>query len=229
VTEEKYILQSPNTEGPAITSVFYYIMSLLNTSPPRFYLIPDVESGLNLNRAIDKDKNLKVFTAGNQVLTGYNEKELIYLLFRHLIYTYDEYILVKLFRNNSELFTVLLGAIRFGNPRLKIEGDQKIINKTANQIDDLLPREVQSELRALVKELTFNGKLPDFNYYIKNLELLAIKLSFLLIHDIETSFRMTEVFFKHSPFKLNRQKFIITKFSISDEYFKLRQQFNLNL
>ncbi|MGM0595624.1 MAG: tetratricopeptide repeat protein [Myxococcota bacterium] len=228
-TGKNAVLQSPDTEGPAITSVFYYIMSLLNTPPPLFYLMPDVESGLNLTRAIDKDRNLKVFTAGNQVLTGYNEKELIYLLFRHLIYTYDEYILIKLFRNNTELFTVLLGAIRFGNPRLKIEGDQKIINKTANQIDDLLPLEVQSELRSLVKELTSNGLLPDFYNYINKLELLSIKLCFLLIHDIEAAFRITEVFFKHSPLTLNRQKYIITKFSISDEYFKLRQQFNLNL
>ncbi|MBU1239306.1 tetratricopeptide repeat protein, partial [Myxococcota bacterium] len=182
--------QSPHIEGPTFTSMFYYVIDTYGFSAPPLYLLPEDDSALRISAMVVNHEVVKVVTAGHQLLRGLMEKDLAFIIGRDLIYLLPGYLLIKLLPSRSELVTLILGAIKLSNPRISFGDNERIVNKAANQIADLIPSAVINHLSDIIRDVSDHGTIPDIDGYIDRARLSSHRIGFLLSQNINTALEL---------------------------------------
>jgi Tfp pilus assembly protein PilF len=226
----KEIAQTPQGEGPTFNKIYYYILKAYGFSAPDLFLLPEEKEGLIHKTIISDNKIKKIVTAGGNLLSGHLEKDLAFMLTRDLLYLLPGYYLIKLLPSRSELVTVVLGAIKLANPRIDMGSNERVVNKTANQLHPLIPEDLVAHLSSLVKEISPDGQIPDIDGFINRTRLSSHRAAFLLSQDIVTALKLIkEEDTPEGSYSYEQKKKALIKFAASKTYFKLREKLNLTI
>lgn len=220
--------KDPFTSTEAFARIFGTVVRVLNLPLPELYVRYDQAFGLQY--AITEPPASVV---GQALLTGYSPQDLTFIIAKHLAYYRGEHYIRLLEPTVAGLKTLLLAAIRVASRNFQLPQD------IANQImpviqliqGGLLPIQME-QLNKVVKAFLESNAAVDLKKWGSSVELTACRVGLLLCNDLEVAVRMVNA----EPPGLSdvspkeKVKDLIL-FSVSEEYFRLRQVlgFSINI
>ena len=207
--------QDPNARA------FGVVGSVLNLMLPEIYVTP--QQPMLLQYAITEPPASVV---GAPLVAGrLPPHELIFIVTKHLAYYRGEHYMRFLEPTVAGLTTLLLAAIKVGNPYFQLSQDlTKQVTPVVQIIrKGLLP--VQMEQLGSVARAFVNSKAPmDLKKWVTSVELTACRAAFLLCNDLETAAKIVSAEppgISDVPPKDKINELIL--FSVTESYFKLRK------
>jgi len=212
----------PNTHTGAFPRTFGFVAQVLGLPPPRLFLRTDVPGGLT---------HLRVFPlaslCGSTLLSGFQPLDLMFIAARHLSDYRPEHYIRTLMPSNTELKTVLMASLRIAN---LVPGDAQI-DQTAQEIRKYLQAPQLDAIGTLGRRFVAAGARTDVKKWLQGVEITSCRAGFLVCNDLETAARMIQALGATGPVDLAPKDKIkeLVLFSVSEEYFRLRQALGIQI
>ncbi|MFH1437529.1 MAG: tetratricopeptide repeat protein [Pseudomonadota bacterium] len=225
-THKAYNLKRKDRQDPVAgqdpnARAFGVVGSVLNLMLPEIYVTP--QQPMLLQYAITEPPASVV---GAPLIAGrLPPQELLFIVTKHLAYYRGEHYMRLLEPTVAGLTTLLLAAIKVGNPYFQLSQDvTKQVTPVVQIIrKGLLP--VQMEQLGSVARAFVNTKEPmDLKKWVTSVELTACRAAFLLCNDLQTAAKIVSAEppgISDVPLKDKINELIL--FSVSEPYFKLRK------
>ncbi len=200
-----------------------FAMSLQVLSPdvrPRLFLRSDMPYGLKSELVTPP-----ATTCGMLLLRGYKPKDLQFITAHHLAYHRAEHYIRKMLPSAQELREALIVAMRSVG-----EGTPEAEKVWALLRTKMQPAQIE-EIAKACKIFAKRGMRTDIKRFIQTVELTACRAGFLVSNDLESSIAMLSQLESAGPDDLSpseKTKELIL-FSVSQEYFRLREAIGITL
>ncbi|MBX3270938.1 MAG: tetratricopeptide repeat protein [Sandaracinaceae bacterium] len=219
---------SPKYEvNPADSTVtfartFGFVANVLGLPCPRLFLRTDVPGGLTA---------LPVWPlasiSGATLLSGYQPNDLMFVVGRHLADYRPEHYIRTMLRSNTELKTVLMAGLRIAGV---LPASEPAIEAAAQQLAPKMQPAQVDALRRLGKRFVDAGARTDIKRWLQAVELTACRTGFLVCNDLDTAARMVTQLPAAAvdvPPKDKVKELVL--FSVSEEYFRLREHLGIRI
>jgi tetratricopeptide (TPR) repeat protein len=219
-----------STDQLLFSKVFNYVNQVLNVLQPELYLRPEQPMGLALANCQEKGALIPSFVVGADLLQGRPEKELAFAIARQLTFLRPEHYLRLAVPTVSELKIVFLAALKLVQPQMPVKADPNIVGQYVDAMRRTVAPAVLEQLALVVQKFIQAKGEADINKWTQAVELTAHRAGFILCNDLETAAKMVST--EPVPVGGMSAKDKIRElvlFSISEDYFSVRQHLGLNI
>jgi len=204
-----------------ICHVFKMVSGILNMQIRELYRRDD-EQGFNIYFTDPQS----IFV-GHDMLQGKTEKELGFLIGKHLTYLHPNFYLAAVFPH-SMLKTALIAALKVCDPSISVKVDDKQLGDVFNNLNKMMPPNKRAELEQIVTAFRSSGREIHLNKWKGNVELTANHAGFLVCNDIQVAIKMIKAQTKPmSNISVTDKIKDLAIFTISDAFFKLRESLGI--
>lgn len=202
---------------------FFFVTNVLGLPPPRLFLRTDITGALD-HRPVQPLATL----AGPPVLSGLSPSDLMFVAGRHLSDYRPEHYIRTMLKSNTELKVVLLAGLRIAN---LVPASDPAVEQTAQQLAARMHPAQRDALVSLGKRFVQAGARADVKKWLQSVELTACRAGFLVANDLETAARMVSQLGAQGPVDLPPKEKVkeLVLFSISEEYFRLREHLGIRI
>lgn len=210
---------------------FQYVNQILKVSMPLLY-IQQQRLGFGYELlSIDKQFYPAV-VAGADLLSGKDDKEVVFLIAKNLSYMRPEYFLIRALKMNQATIKVILrAAMVMVNNKIPIpRGEEQAIAQLIQKLSLSIPPALVSQLKAVVDKAVAEGNDVSTTAWMQHAELAANRAGLVLCNDLVVAGRMVQT----DPTPLStltikdKIKDLIM-YGISEEYFQLRESLGLTI
>jgi tetratricopeptide (TPR) repeat protein len=218
----KYLV-NPAESTVTIARTFGFVAQVLGIQAPRLYLRPDVQGGLS---------HLRVFPlaslSGATLLQGFQPQDLMFICARHLSDYRGEHYIRTLMPSNTELKAVLMASLRLAN---LIPAEDQQAEQFAKEMRPKMQPAQLDVIGTLGRRFIQAGARTDVKKWLQGVEVTACRAGFLIANDLDTAARMITALGASGPVDLPPKDKIkeLVLFSVSEEYFRLRQALGIQL
>jgi tetratricopeptide (TPR) repeat protein len=228
VTDKQAGLHAKDQVDLATTTVsfartFKFVSDVLGIPTPRLFLRTDVQGGLT-HRPVFPLASL----CGGTLLSGFSPPDLMFVSGRHLSDYRPEHYIRSMLNTNTELKTVLLAALRIAEV---IPSSDPAVDETARQILTKMQPANRDALRTLGRRFVDAGAKTNIKRWLQAVELTSCRAGFLVCNDLETAARMVTQLPAAGPVDLPPKEKVkeLVLFSVSEEYFTLRERLGIRI
>jgi tetratricopeptide (TPR) repeat protein len=214
----------PATSTVTFARTFGFVSQVLNLSiVPRLFLRPDAQGGLTFVPG----SNPPASVCGASLLSGFSPQDLTFVIGRHVSYYRGEHFIRTLLSTHTELRTILLSAMAMAGVGPK---DPQLAPTMQALQSKLGPAQFEA-VRTVAKRFVEAGGNTDLKRWMQAVELTGCRAGFLLCNDLETAARMIQSLPPEGPTDLPPKEKIkeIVLFSVSEEYFRLRESLGIQI
>ncbi len=211
-----------------------YAAQVMNVAVPDIYVNERSPGALDIINASDKNQLLPSFAAGQGVLQGKSEKEIVFLCGRYLDLLRPQHILrppSPILPTKTEQKTALLSAIAMVRTDFPVPAQmQPNVQAYLPEMRKRIPPQVLEQLGAIVSRFLTNAPRLDMNTWNQGVDATGHRVGFILCGDLEVAARSisaepTEVGGLQVKDKIKD----LVLFSISEDYFKIRQALGMTI
>ena len=214
----------PMTSTVTFAKTFGFVMQVLNIPiQPRLFLQQQAPGGLTHIPG----SNPPAVIAGSTLLSGYTPMDLMFVNGRFLSYYLSEHFVRTLFQSHTELRMLLLAALRISG----MGPADPQVDAWAGQISQHLTAAQQDGLRAVCRKFIEAGGSTDIKKWMQSVELTGVRAGFLLANDLEVARKMIQALPPEGSVDLPPKDKLkeLVLFSVSESYFKLREQLGIQI
>ncbi len=208
----------------ALARQFKLAQDVLNvTIPVRLFIQKELSGALR----DESRSNPPAIITGYTLLSGYRPVDLAFVCGRHLTYYRGEHFIRTMYRSHTELRTLLLAAMRV----VGMGGGDASVESTAKQLAKHMDQPHLDVLKQIVRKFVDAGGQADVKRWMQAAEVTALRAGLLLCDDVDTAVRMTQQIASESTADLAPRDKVkeIVIFSISESYFRLREQLGIQI
>jgi tetratricopeptide (TPR) repeat protein len=213
------------------TKVFGYVNQVLGVPQPELFLRPELPGELEMAPAREKGQPIPSFVVGSNLLQGRPEKELAYVIGKKLsLMRSDHFVrwptVVPTITNLRALF---LAALRLVSPKIEVKPDlAPVVAQYQDNLRKLTPPQMAEQLAVVVQRFIAAKAEADVNKWATAVDLTTTRAGFLVCNDLDVATRLAQ----SEPVSVGvadpKDKVLdLVQWSISDEYFALREQLGL--
>ncbi len=215
--------QDPATSSVALVKSLAASANALSLPTPWIFIRPTQPGGLGFVPS----EPIASF-AGSGLLSGLTPQELAFVAAKHMAYYRNEHYARVLFPTTQELTSIMLACIKL------VKSDQELpaeAQQTAQQLAPLVAQDpiANEGLRKVVRYFLDQGGASNIKRWYQTVELTAARAGFLLCGDLDIAKKMLamEPGLPGDVSPGEKLKDVIL-FSISDNYFTLREALGIN-
>ncbi|MBW2460786.1 MAG: hypothetical protein JRH11_04010, partial [Deltaproteobacteria bacterium] len=215
----------PATSTVSFARAFGFVSQVMNLRiVPRLFLRPDAQGGLMHVPGSNPPATL----CGASLLSGFSPQDLTFVIARHLAYYRSQHFIRTMMTTHTELRLVLLAGLRIAG--VAPAGDPQIESMAQQLKARLAPAQFEA-LKSVAKRFIEAGGSTDLKRWMQTVELTGCRAGFLLCNDLETSARMIQSLPPEGPSDLPPKEKIkeLVLFSVSEEYFRLRESLGIQI
>jgi hypothetical protein len=168
---------------------------------------------------------------GQLLLSGFTPQDLTFEIGRHLAYYRGEHYIRWVEPTTAGLRILLLSAVKAVNPQFKTPPDPSgVLDQTVATLASSLTPAAKEQLGGLVRKFIQKTGEADIKKWINAVEMTACRCGFLLCNDIQSAARMIQnqaATVGDVPAKEKIKELVL--FSVSEQYFKLRQALGVTI
>jgi tetratricopeptide (TPR) repeat protein len=214
------------------SKLFYYVAQVLNVPLPEVFLVEDnKQADIQLANFIDKTELVPSFVVRPHLLQGKTEREIAFLSARRLAFMRPEYYLKLLLPTNTELKVALLSAIAMMRRDFPIPPDTvPLVQQYLPEVQKRMPPQMVEQLAAVVNRFIQAAPAVDLAKWGHSVDATTHRAGFVVCGDLEVAARMVsaEPVIVGGPALKDKVKELVL-FSISEEYFAVRNQMGLTI
>ena len=213
----------PANSTVTFARTFGFVANVLGMPAPRLFLRTDVQGGLT---------HMPVYPlaslSGATLLSGFQPSDLMFVAGRHLSDYRPEHYIRTMLKSNTELKTVLMAGLRLSGVVPQVE---PAAEQAAQQIATKMQPAQRDALRSLAKRFVDAGARTDIKKWLQAVELTSCRAGLLVCNDLETAARMVTQLGAAGPVDLPPKEKVkeLVLFSVSEEYFRLREQLGIRI
>ena len=229
VTDKKLNLNKRKPEDLANPSLalarqFKLAQDVLNvTIPVRLFIQKELAGALR----DEARSNPPAIVTGYTLLSGYRPIDLAFVCGRHLTYYRGEHFIRTMYQSHTELKTLLLAAMRV----VGMGGGDAAVESTAKQLAKYMDQPHLDVLKQVVRKFVDAGGHADIKRWMQAVEITSLRAGLLLCDDVDTAVHMTQQIASDSTADLAPRDKVkeIVLYSISESYFRLREQLGIQI
>ncbi|MDB4980275.1 MAG: Tetratricopeptide 2 repeat protein [Myxococcales bacterium] len=219
------------TDQLLFSKVFNYVNQVLGVPQPELYLRPESPGELDLANAREKAQLTPSFVVGANLLQGRPEKELAYVIGKKLTFMRADHFVrwPNVVPTVGELKIVFLAALRLVQPKFDIKPDlQQGVAQYVGHLQKTLPPQALEQLGVNVQRFIATKADVDLHKWSNAVDLTGTRAGLLMCNDLEVAARLAQA----EPVAVGvvepKEKIRdLILWSISDEYFTLREHLGL--
>ncbi|HVZ74315.1 MAG TPA: tetratricopeptide repeat protein [Polyangia bacterium] len=222
------------TDQLLFSKVFNYVNQVLGVPQPELYLRPESPGELDLANAKEKNQLTPSFVVGANLLQGRPEKELAYVIGKKLTFMRPDHIVrwPNVVPTVGELKVAFLAAVQLIQPKLEAKPDvQAGVNQYLQRFKAIAASNPQlvEQLGVVVQRFIQSSKgEADLHKWSNAVDLTGTRAGLLMCNDLEVASRLAQ----SEPVAVGvvepKEKIRdLILWSISDEYFTLREHLGL--
>jgi tetratricopeptide (TPR) repeat protein len=219
------------TDQLLFSKVFNYVNQVLGVPQPELYLRPESPGELDLANAREKQHLTPSFVVGANLLQGRPEKELAYVIGKKLTFMRPDHFVrwPNVVPTVAELKVVFLAALRLVQPNLPVKPDlAQPVGQYYDALRKLMPPQMSEQLGVVVQRFIATKGEADLHKWSNAVDLTATRAGLLVCNDLDVATRLAQA----EPVSVGvvepKEKIRdIIQWSISDEYFTLREHLGL--
>ncbi len=206
------------------STVYQQVSIFLNRPLYPLYLKQGV-SGIEFINRNDGSMSLQI---GFDVYNNNRDKELLYMVGKHVTYLRPEFLLAKIVPGQV-VKNIFLGVLSYVRPGLSLSGDLEQLQAITNFFEKYTLPETLESIREVV-EAFFKAKGSiDLNKWLNAVEFTSNRIAFLFTQDLEL---LENMFKRETVGVLSKADYKakiadILNYSISDDYLQLRKEIGL--
>ena len=225
------VLDQRFRQDPAVSTVqlartFGWTAQVLGIPTPPLYVRSDVPGALS---HVPSDPPASL--AGQTVLTGFTAQELTFIVGKHVAYYRGEHFIKAIFPTVTELTVLFFAGIKLVAPEQPTPPDlEKQVMVTAQSLGRYLqPMQIEG-LKLAVKKFVADGARANIKRWAQTAEVTSARAGLLLCGDLEIAKKIVAAE-QQLPGDLTPQEKLkeLLVFSVSEPYFKLRQQLGISI
>ncbi len=213
------------------SKVFNYVNQVLGVPQPELYLRPESPGELDLANAREKGQLTPSFVVGANLLQGRAEKELAYVIGKKLALMRPDHFVrwPTVVPTVAELKVVFLAALRLVQPKFEVKAElAQPVGEYARVLPKLIPPQMLEQLGAVVRRFIANQTEADINKWSNAVDMTATRTGFLICNDLDVAARLAQTESMSIGVAEPKDKVRdLVLWSISDEYFALREHLGL--
>ncbi len=212
------------------SKVYDYSAKVLNVLVPEVFLVNDGKtSDIQFANLIEKDQLVPSVVVRPNLMQNKGERELAFLSARRLAYMRPEYFLKMALQSNSELKGAMLAAIVMVQPRFPVPADAApIVQQYLPEMQRRISPSMLEQLGTVVNR--FLKDMPEINLaqWGFSVDYATCRAGFIVSGDLEVAARVvsSEPTVVGGP-QVNHKVADLVLYSISEEYFAVRQSLGL--
>jgi tetratricopeptide (TPR) repeat protein len=207
-----------------VSQTLYYAQGVLGVSGTKVFQNPNDPSALGFIHAHTPAIVLGRGAFDSQVAT----QALAFIAGRHLVYFRPGYYVRHLVPTGTGLKAWLFAAIKLCVPQFPIAPDlQGQVNEAMNAMAVEFNGGAKDKLASLVSKLLQSGGALDLKKWVASIDFTADRAGFVLAHDLQTATEIARTTEEASSVPVKERMKELVLFSISEEYFALRQKLNV--
>ncbi len=226
--KEKRDLQ---TDQALFSKVFNYVTQVLNLQPPEVYFRPEQQGGMQLANVREKQQLIPSLIIGAELLQGRGDKELAFPVAAFLTKLRPEHYLRLTIPTNTELGIAFLAAVKLVQPSFPVPANQApTVDQYLAILRTSVPPQWHEQLAIVVKRFIESKGEINLQRWSQAVDLTAHRAGFIIANDLTLSAR----FIQMEPATVgglsakDKIKELVL-YSISEEYFELRQHLGLTI
>lgn len=207
-----------NTSDIALAAALRRCAATLDLAAPRLFIRPDLKGGLAHTRALPA-----AIVSGSSLLRGFTPNELICAGARHLYYYMPSSTLARVLTRTDEVNQLLSCIPALLDPnQAPTQANADLVDKLRKEISDVELHELGKQVESYTRE----GLKAQSEAWINCHAMSACRASFLLCDDLAACVRIikAEAYLPGSTVSASDAICDLLAFSVSSEYFSLRQQ-----
>jgi hypothetical protein len=220
-----------STDQAVFSKVFNYVTQVLNVAPPEVYFRPESPGGMQLANTREKGVLLPSVVVGAELLQGRGEKELAYPLASYLTKLRPEHYLRLSIETKTELGIAFLAAIKLVQPNFPVPPNQaQTVEEYVRAMRTTVRPEWHEQLALVVQRFIQTKGQIDLGKWSQAVDLTSHRTGFLICNDLALAAR----FIQMEPATVGglsaKDKIReLVLYSISEEYFDLRQHLGITI
>jgi hypothetical protein len=210
---------------------FQYVNQILKVSSPMLYL-QQQRLGFGYELLVLDKQFVPAVVAGSDLLSGRDDKEVVFLIAKNLAYMRPEYFLIRALKMNQTTIKVILrAAMVMVNNQIPIpRGEEQAIGQLIQKFSVSVPPPIVSQVTAIVKKAIAEGNDFSTTQWMQHAEIAANRAGLVLCNDLVVAGRMVQT----DPTPLStltvKEKIKdLIMYGISEEYFQLRESLGLTI
>lgn len=219
------------TDQLLFSKVFNYVNQVLGVPQPELYLRPEAPGELDLANAREKAALTPSFVVGANLLQGRPEKELAYVIGKKLTFMRPDHFVrwPNVVPTVAELKVVFLAALKLVTPNLPVKADlAQPVGQYYDALRKLVPPQMMEQLGVVVQRFLATKAEADLHKWSNAVDLTGTRAGLLICNDLEVAARLAQ----SEPVSVGvvepKEKIKdLILWSISDEYFTLREHLGL--
>jgi tetratricopeptide (TPR) repeat protein len=225
--------RDPTTDQLLFSKVFNYVSQVLSVPQPELFLRPESPGELDMANARDKGQLTAAFVVGSALLQGRQEKELAYVIGKKLALMRPDHFVrwPHVVPTVSELKVCFLAALKLVQPQVPIKPElQQPVAQYLDLLQKTVPPQLLEQLAVVVQRFLATKAEADLHKWSNAVDYTATRAGFLTCGDLEVAARMAQM----EPVAVGsvepKEKIRdLIQWSVSDEYFKLREHLGLTI
>lgn len=215
------------------SKVFNYVAQVLNIPPPELYIRPDWAGEIEMANAKEKQLLTPSFVVGGSLLQGRPEKELAYIAGKKLTMMRGDHFVrwPHVVPTVAQLKLYFLATLKLFAPSLPIKPDiAGQVNEAMKGLRGLVPPDRMEVIAVVVQKFLATKAEADLHKWSNAVDMTGTRAGFLVCNDLDVTIRMvqTEPVSVGTPEPKDKIKDLL-QWSISDEYFALREHLGLTI
>jgi tetratricopeptide (TPR) repeat protein len=207
---------------------FSYVAQTLGVTVPELYHKPGA-MGLNF---LNADVPVPVVVVGDDMLQGRTEKELVFLIAKHLTYMRPEYYLIRALEMQTlTLKAIFLATLKLIIPSANVPvGDAPAVQQVLPVIQKTVPPTVMGQVKKILEHFLQAQGGVDLSRWMEHAELTANRVGYILCGELEQSAHTIQT--EATPLSSMTVKDKIqdlVQYSISEEYLKVRAALGMSI
>ena len=220
------------TDQLMFSKLFYYVAQVLAVPVPEVFLIEDQKpADIQLANFAEKNELTPAFVVRPHLLSGKTEREIAFLSARRLTFMRPEYYLKLLLPTNTELKVALMSAIMLVRRDFPVPPDlAPLVQQYMPEIQRRLNPAVLEQLALVVNRFIQNQPQIDLAKWGHAVDATSHRAGFVVCGDLVVAAQMVsaEQVTVGGPQVKDKIKELVL-FSISEEYFAVRQQMGITI
>ncbi len=224
--DPKAAIDLAQTPAPMAQTLFYAAGVLGMQAPPCFVIRDDV-GGLSFLHARSPGIGLGRVAMSSQV----PPQAAAFIAARHLAFLRPGFYLRQLLGSATNLKAWLFAAIKLISPQFPVSPDTEgAVREAYSALDIGLRGSKRDELTRVVSTLLRDGAALDLKKWVMSVDLSADRVGFVLAHDLDTAVQVIRASDESaSPVSGQDRIKELAVFSVSPEYFELRQRLQIGV
>jgi len=225
------------TDQLMFSKLFNYASQVLNLEVnPDLYLKPDQPIGFMSACALEKGQLRPFCIAGQNLLHGRNDKELVFAIAKELSFFRPEHFILRVVPQLTPglLKVLLFAAMKLVAPQLSLPGiDPASVDQYVKVLQKFIQPTQLPLLQSLSKKLMENPGAVDLTQWLTAAELTANRAGFVVCNDLPVAAnvlrQMDRAAVPVGGLSLEQKIGDLVLYSVSEEYFEVRRQLGLTI